>query len=413
MPAAVAPPWRLLLSRLRHTDDAEVSYDEVLAAGAEPTLLVSEGFAEYGAPEDFAPEECVHGVEPSFDWDTRAKEGLVGVACVAEEPCWPGWMWLPRKAIESVRWSARTVFERLRVANGLERLELRRRGALPIGMLRRRGLEVPVVWVRAPEQHLESICLGLRADLNGDGLIALVPASRRVSFHPRDRVAVIELEPTGTGDLGLTRGLDIIDPDYRRRALEDPMLDLDFVHLRFETRPGERHCVFINGHDFEGFRHSDLKFLRLLLLGAARINGKDDGWIDKLYLRDGDDKDRALEKLRQELTDHPVPGLSAQELRTIIRSDRGTGRIRLGVPASQITLDPSLAALRLAPTSRTTAQASGHKNALLLLRDLGRLAPSINVGDEGAVSARATDTASCTEDALSSPRSAPVRTRRP
>jgi hypothetical protein len=370
MPAAVAPPWRLLLSRLRHTDDAEVSYDEVLGAGVEPSLLVSEGFAEYGAPEDFAPEECVHGVEPSFDWDARAKEGLVGVACVAEEPCWPGWMWLPRRAIESVRWNARTVFERLRVANGLERLELRRRGAMPIGLLRRRGLQVPVVWVRAPERHLESICLGVRAEIGGDGLIVIVPASRPVSLHPRDRVAVIELEPSENGDLGLTRGLDIIDTDYRRRALEDPMLDLDFVHLRFETRPCERHCVFINGHDFEGFRHSDLKFLRLLLLAAARINGKNDGWIDKIYLRDGDDKDRALEKLRQELTNHPAPGLSATELRALIKSDRGTGRIRLAVPKQSISIVSGTAPL----TSGVTAeQQAGSKNAILLLRDVQRL----------------------------------------
>ena len=343
----------------------------MLCAGVEPTLLVSEGFAEYGAPEDFAPEECVHGVEPSFDWDARSKEGLVGVACVAEEPCWPGWMWLPRRAIESVRWSARTVFERLRIANGLERLELRRRGAMPIGMLRRRGLQVPVVWIRAPERHFESICLGVRAELGGDGLIVIVPARRPVALHPRERVAVIELEPTENGDLGLTRGLDIIDPDYRRRALEDPMLDLDFVHLRFETRPGERHCVFINGHDFEGFRHSDLKFLRLLLLAAARVNGKDDGWIDKLYLRDGDDKDRALEKLRQELTDYPVPDLTAAELRALVRSNRGTGRIRLSVPASNITLRGDFSLLAMAP--RGTSQSAGQRNAGIVLKDIGRL----------------------------------------
>jgi hypothetical protein len=182
---------------------------------------------------------------------------------------------------------------------------------------------------------------------------------------------VIELEPTGTGDLGLTRGLDVIDPDYRRRALEDPMLDLDFVHLRFETRPGERHCVFINGHDFEGFRHSDLKFLRLLLLAAARMNGKNDGWIDKLYLRDGDDKDRALEKLRQELTDHPVPDVSAAELRALVRSDRGTGRIRLSVPASNITLKGDLSLLATEPRSRS--QSAGQRNASILLKDIGRL----------------------------------------
>lgn len=373
MPAPVAPPWRLLLSKLRHTDVAEASVDELLAAGTEPEWLVSERFAEYGAPEDFAPDECVHAVTPSFDWDSRAKEGLVGVACVAQTPCWSGWMWLPRRAVESVRWRAKTIFEHLRVANGLDPLELRDRSATPIGVLRRRGLEVPVVWVRAPGRLLQSICLGLRAQLGGDGLIAVVPASRAVAFHPRDRVAVVELEPTESGDLGLQRGLDVIDPDYRRRALEDPMLDLDFVHLRFETRPGERHCVFINGHDFEGFRHSDLKFLRLLLLAAARVNGKDDGWIDKLYLRDGDDKDRALEKLRQELTDYPVPGLSAAELRALIKADRGTGRIRLAVHATNVVIHSSVDSLALTLPSASRAHEAGHRNARLLLRDVQRL----------------------------------------
>lgn len=373
MPPAAVPPWKLLLSRLRHTDVAEVSYDDVLAEGVQPTMLVSEGFAEYGAPEDFAPEECVHGFEPGFDWDSRASEGLVGLACVAAEPCWAGWMWVPRQAVDRVRWRAQVVFERLRATNDLAPIELRARGAVGVGRLRRRGLDVPVVWTRAPAKFLQTLCLGLRAELGGDGLIVLVPSFRALAFHPRDHIALIELEPSERGDLGLQRGLDLIDPDYRRRALEDPKLDLDFVHLRFETRPGERHCLFINGHDFEGFRHSDLKFLRLLLLAAARVNGKDEGWIGKLHLRDGDDKDRGLEKLRQELTDYPVPGLSAAELRALIKADRGTGRIRLALPPTRIEL-PSLDAVSLLGSTATRNQQDGLRNAALLLRDLKRVA---------------------------------------
>jgi hypothetical protein len=86
----------------------------------------------------------------------------------------------------------------------------------------------------------------------------------------------------------LVRALEELTPDYRTRVVADQTLDLDYVKVRFATRPGDRHVVEINGHDFGGFRKSDLKFLRLLLLAAARKNGKDDGWIDKSRLRDGE-----------------------------------------------------------------------------------------------------------------------------
>ena len=104
---------------------------------------------------------------------------------------------------------------------------------------------------------------------------------------------------------GVTTSYRALDEEARAevlaRVLDDPMLDLDFVHLRFATKPGDRHVVEINGQDFGGFRKSDLKFLRMLLLAAARKHGKDDGWLDKSRLRDGSDKDPALNDLRADL----------------------------------------------------------------------------------------------------------------
>src|SRR5690606_40309828 len=135
-------------------------------------------------------------------------------------------------------------------------------------------------------------------------------------------------------------------------VVDDATLDLDYVRLRFATRPGDRHIVEINGHDFGGFRKSDLKFLRLLL-AAARKNGKDDGWIDKSRLRDGSDKDPALNDLRADLAKYEVPGLSEQERKALLRVQRGEGLIRLGVPPENIELDESLAQLEFVATTTT------------------------------------------------------------
>src|SRR5690606_11186760 len=166
-------------------------------------------------------------------------------------------------------------------------------------------------------------------------------------------------------------------------VVDDATLDLDYVRLRFATRPGDRHIVEINGHDFGGFRKSDLKFLRLLL-AAARKNGKDDGWIDKSRLRDGSDKDPALNDLRADLAKYEVPGLSEQERKALLRVQRGEGLIRLGVPPENIELDESLAQLEFVATTTTVKkdgtktkptkkQEEGLQNAATLLRDCRRL----------------------------------------
>ena len=67
-----------------------------------------------------------------------------------------------------------------------------------------------------------------------------------------ERIVVAEVADDAGGDLQLARALDELMPDYRKRVVEEPMLDLDYVRLRLATRPGSRHVVGLNGHDFGG-----------------------------------------------------------------------------------------------------------------------------------------------------------------
>ena len=64
MPADDVLPWKLLLSKLRRSDDSRVSYAEVMAAGAEPVLCVRERVLEYGSDDDYEPPGCLNGCQP-------------------------------------------------------------------------------------------------------------------------------------------------------------------------------------------------------------------------------------------------------------------------------------------------------------------------------------------------------------
>jgi len=392
-------PWALLLSKLRRSDDARVSYDEVLAAGAEPALMVRERLLEYGKDDGYEPAGCEHGCTPNLEYDRRKKDGLVGVACPNDPACWPGWIWVARSEVEGLRCRAKDVFAALAARNGLEPLTV----AVPppfvgVGLLRRRGLAVPVVWLRSATRGFEQLCRGVRTQLGHDALIVLVAKNPRVPFAASEKIAPLELLDDARGDLGLVRALEELTPDYRARVVADQTLDLDYVKVRFATRPGDRHEVEINGHDYGGCRKSDLKFLRLLLLAAARKNGKDDGWLDKSRLRDGSDKDPALNDLRVDLSKYDLPGLSEDERKALLRVQRGEGLIRLGVPPENIEFDESLARLEFVATTTTVKrdgtktkptkkQEEGLQNAATLLRDCRRLGVP---GDAEAVKTPAT-----------------------
>ncbi len=399
MPADDVLPWTLLLSKLRRSDDSRVSYAEIMAAGAEPVLCVRERVLEYGKDDDYQPLGCEHGCQPNVNYDLGAADKLVGVACPQEPPCWEGWTWVERAEVEGLRCRAKDVFVRLAARNGLSPLpKPAPKPFLGVGLLRRRAMNIAVVWLRAPKLGFEQLCRSTRAEIGVYGMIVLVAKRRPTSLTGADRIVPFELAVDAGGGMDLSRAIDELTPDYRTRVLDDPMLDLDYVHLRLATRPGERHVVEINGQDFGGFRKSDLKFLRLLLLAAARKNGKDGGWIDKSRLLDGSDKDPALNDLRADLGKYELPGLGEEERKALVRAQRGTGLIRLGVPPENIELDDSLAQLEfVAPTTTkkkngtktktTTKQEEGLQNAAVLLRNCRRLGVP---GDANAVTTPAT-----------------------
>ncbi len=382
MPTTASIPWPLLLSTLRRTDDGRLSWAQVVATGAAPQALIDAKVLTY-AGANYQSPDCECEVAPDLDWNTREAEGVVGVACVAEPNCFRGWQWVPRGEVEWLRCRAVDVLRSLGPLNGLAPLGKEvPRPFVGVGLLRRRGMEVAVVWLGRPGPEFEATCLGLRKMLGHDALLVLTPRRVRLALPVSERVTLLELIENGTGDLQLGRALDELTPDYRARVIENPLLDLDYVRMRFSTRPGDRHVVEINGHDFGGFRKSDVKFLRLLLLATARKYGPNEGWLDKSRLRDGDDKDRALERMREELVTYDVPGLPEAERRALVRANKG--QLRLGVPPENIELDPSLAALEfIAPTTTirssgakvkaTPKQADGLKNAGVLLHDIRHL----------------------------------------
>jgi hypothetical protein len=386
MRAADVRPWSLFIAKLRDSDHAAVSYAEVSAAGADRAELVRLGLLEYGRTGDgYRPRDCEQDCNPNLDPVSRHREGLIGVACPYEPACWPAWRWEPSTTHESLRCHAASVFSALGRLNGLGTITADVTAPfIPVGQLQRQGLRFAVVWLRDPAAGFELSCQGLRQELRGEGLIVLVGRALPVTLHPRHRIAVLELVDDPRGHLHLERATAIIDPGYRKRAVEEAHFDLDFVHLRFETRPGQRHVVWINGHDFGGFRLSDLKFLRLLLLAAARIKGDNHGWIEKSRLLDHNDKARGLELLRAELADHDVPDLLKSEQRALVKGDPSTGRIRLAVPSENIELDESLSRFAfIAPTlnrrgdgvgaSSTEKQQKGLLNAQLMLDDIRNL----------------------------------------
>ena len=394
MPADDVLPWRLLLSKLRRSDDSRVSYDEVLRTGWQPeVLVVRERVLEYGKADDYEPRGCLNGCLPNVNYDLGAADGLVAVACPEEPPCWPGWTMVPRTEVEALRCRAKDVFAKIAATNRLQPFPKPvPKPFLGVGMTHRRGMNIGVVWLRAPKLGFEQLCRGLRADLGVDGLVVLVATRPPTSLTAADKVVPFELDVDAEGRIGLPRAIEELTPGYRTRVLDEPMLDLDYVLLRLSTRPGERHVVEINGQDFGGFRKSDLKFLRFLLLAAARKHGKDDGWLDKSRLRDGSDKDPALNDLRADLGKYDLYGLGEEERKALIRVQRGTGLIRLGVPPENITLDASLAELTFVATTTTTKkdgtktkptkkQEEGLQNAATLLRDCRRLGAPGEVED--------------------------------
>lgn len=344
-------PWPLLLSKLRQANTSTVTSAELKTFGLDPQALLDTHLIERLGGGAWRAPGCEHNCTPALDFETRVAEGLIGVACPYEPACWPGVKWHPVSSVELFSCSAEKIFRALHVSNGLVPLDVPLGdGVVPVGILNRRGLKLPVVWMLQPFALFHEACLGLRRELGGDGLVVLLGRGSTISDIPRGKIAVLDLVNDGTGDLHLYRALDLLDPSYRQRRVDSPTAIFDDVRLEFADEPGVRHIVRINGQEYGGFQRSDLKFLRLLLLAASRwqdFNVDDGGWLGKHKLQ-GDEKDHDLEALREELRRHSHPSLSVEERVSLVkRSPARDGKIRLAVPPTNIVFEESLAKLQL------------------------------------------------------------------
>lgn len=386
-------PWPLLFDKLRR-GETRVSYAEVEEHGADAALMVREDVLEYGKSDGYEPPGCEHACTPRLDWETKRNERLVGVACPREPACWTGWTWVRQEEVDSLWCPTPKVLSAAAARNGLAPLSTR--VELPfvgVGMLVRRGMQVPVVWLRRLGVGFDQLVRGLRAQIGGDALIVLVPKRPTTEFYPRERIAVLELPASIDGDLGLIRALDMLAPDYRALAAsrEHYELDLDWIHLRFATS-ADRHHLLINGHDFNGFRKADVLFAQLLYLAAIRKEDRLQGRLRKNALvadfaKRPDDAttplaDKALERLREELAKDEVYGLGETDLDALIKTERGAGMVRLGVPPENIVFDASLAELAWKTPDTATSkkgraklagtQLTGLQRAQLLLNEARR-----------------------------------------
>lgn len=376
--------WQAVLSKLRRTERPRLSWAEARGLGASPEGLIASGWFTYAGVDCEAPG-CECGVEP--DIEAGLREGELSVSCVAEPACFRGRTWVPREEAEWLETTAGAVYRALGPANGLVPLEAAvPRPFVPVGLLRRRGLEVAVVWLGRRVVGAELLCRGLKSQLAASALVVLVPDDPPV-FTPDERIVALQLGEETGAQLGLVRALDALDPGYRARASsrEHPELDLDFVHIGFATRP-ERHVVTINGHEFDGFKQSDVLFTQLLMLAASRKSGRRDGWRSKAALvadfaaRPSETSQakgtRALENLRAEFSSASVPGLTDAEVDAIIKVERGTGKLRIGVSPENIEFDRSLRAIDwkiLSLSARGLSQEDGLRRARDLLDEFRRL----------------------------------------
>lgn len=360
-------PWPLLFDKLR-CGETRVTYAEIEQSGIDTVLMVREGVLEYGNPDCYIPPDCEHACMPRLDWESRRSEKLVGVACPTEPACWPGWAWVREEEVNSFRCLAPKVLAAAAARNGLApiaaKIDL---PFVPVGMLARRGMRVPVVWLRHLGPGFEHLVRGLRAQLDDDGLIVIVPKTPVAEFYPRERIAVLALPASVDGDLALIRALDMLVPEYRARAVsrDNPGLDMDWIHVHFATS-ADRHLLRINGHDSAGFRKADVLFAQLLYLAAFRKEDKLQGKKRKEALV-ADFKarpeqgsallaDKALLRIREELAKDRVYGLGENDLGALIKAERGSGTVRLGVPPENITFDASLAELTWKTSAATISE---------------------------------------------------------
>jgi len=253
------------------------------------------------------------------------------------------------RSLKTKEWIA-AIVGGLRAANGLEALDADLPdGMVAVGTLCRRGRRLAVIWVRRGISDVENVVRGLHAALGGGDLIVLLPPGLRgATDRPVAGGGIVLLSSPAidNGRLDLARALDLLDPSYRTNRATNPQAIFDDVRFEFAEEPGVRHVVRINGLEYGGFQKSDLKFLRLLLLAARRKEAPDvddGGWLDKFKLQ-GDDKDHDLEDVRDELRRLEHALVPHEDRAALVKRAPGReGKVRLAVPPTNITFDPSLA----------------------------------------------------------------------
>ncbi len=249
-------------------------------------------------------------------------------------------------ALDKWKWIS-NVISGLQHANSLQPIDMSPQDAIvPIGNLVRRGLTVPVVWIREPISYLDDICRRLRLKMQGDGLIVILLPYMQEQAPVLVDPQIVRLVPpkNQTGDLALWRAFDLLDPSYSTRRIKDPWAVFDKMHIRFATVPGVRHIVEINGHEIHGFQKSDLKFLKMFRMASARHNEFDvekGGCLRKARLH-CDVKGKEIGGLRDALRMCNHPDFDEDELAALIKStpDR---KVRLAIYSYQISFDESLA----------------------------------------------------------------------
>ena len=333
----IAPSvWQLLLTRLRSGYRGPLTENDFRVAQVHAADLLDGGVITRAAAGAWVPPGCEYACLPNFDHESRAHEGLVGVACPYEHPCWRGWKWVRTEMSELFEISNEGIAQLLRELNGLDPLEAK----LPanfhaLGIARRRGMTVPVVLLTAENTGLESLFLGLREQLGASHLI-VVAADRNGPRLASEKVAVLTVVDDRAGDLSLFRAFDLFDPGYRERRGKEASAVFDDIVVEFGEEPGLGHVVRIDGELIPRLAKSDLRFLRLLLLAAKRRASpeEDAGWLPK-YELEGDEKDHDLEDVRKALG----------EWKGIVKGRRD-GTVRLAVLPHAIRINSTVSGFR-------------------------------------------------------------------
>jgi hypothetical protein len=389
MPTEPLLPWDLLLSKVRRSDEPRITAREL--RGVDVRSLTQAGVIKRAASGDgFRHPECEHSCVHAFEWAARKTDGLVGVACANDPACWQGWDWLQAESLETYHGSASAVFAAVRERNGLAILDAKvPTPFVAIGTFKRSDIEVPVVWLRRPRSDFALSCSGVRNLLGGDGLIVVVGKAPNAAFDPSQRILITELSTSETGELGLTAAIQKLAPDRKERSRQENGVDMDDLHLRL-AHAADRHVVETNGHSLTGFGKSDLNFLRLWLLAAARVGDPDQehgGWVPRATVLGERSPDKQLGRLWQALEKNVVPDVDSDALRALVKTDRADGTIRLALHPSRIQLDDSLGAFDFLGPSTSSSKsrkrspelernvAQGLAEARRLLEEIEALGP--------------------------------------